>query len=56
MVPFLRKNAAYVGWVIVIFFGGVQLLSVGLLGIYISKIFLETKRRPNYIIANSEGI
>ena len=42
------------GWVstilIVIFFGGVQLLSVGLLGIYISKIFIETKRRPNYII------
>ena len=42
------------GWVstilIVIFFGGVQLLSIGLLGIYIGKIFLETKKRPNYII------
>jgi len=42
------------GWVstilTVIFFGGVQLFSIGLLGIYIGKIFLETKKRPNYII------
>jgi len=42
------------GWtstiLIITFFGGVQLFSIGLLGIYISKIFLETKRRPNYII------
>ena len=42
------------GWastiLLITFFGGVQLFSIGLLGIYISKIFLETKRRPNYII------
>ena len=48
------------GWastiLIITFLGGVQLFSIGLLGIYISKIFLETKRRPNYIIDNSEGI
>jgi polyisoprenyl-phosphate glycosyltransferase len=48
------------GWasiiLMVIFFGGVQLISIGLLSIYVSKIFIETKNRPNYIIAESEGI
>jgi len=42
------------GWassVIPIYFlGGVQLLSMGILGEYISKIYLETKRRPRYLI------
>lgn len=42
------------GWsslsIIIIFFGGVQLLSVGLLGQYISSIFEEVKNRPEYII------
>jgi hypothetical protein len=32
MVPFLRKNAAYVGWVIVIFFGATLLSSSFFLG------------------------
>lgn len=32
------------------FLGGIQLLSLGIIGEYISKIYLETKRRPRYII------
>lgn len=30
------------------FLGGIQLLAIGVLGEYISKIYLETKRRPLY--------
>jgi hypothetical protein len=32
------------------FLGGVQLLSIGILGEYVSKIYMETKRRPRFVI------
>lgn len=35
---------------IILFIGGLQLLALGIIGKYISKIFLETKKRPVYII------
>lgn len=35
---------------IILFIGGIQLLCIGIVGKYISKIFLETKKRPIYII------
>ena len=31
--------------------GGIQLLSIGIIGEYIGKIYLETKRRPRFIIS-----
>ncbi len=34
----------------IFFLGGVQLLSVGILGEYIARIFAETKRRPIYLV------
>ena len=34
----------------VVFFGGVQLIIMGIMGIYLGKIFKQVKERPNYII------
>lgn len=45
------------GWASLIatisFFGGVQLLVLGIIGMYLGKIFLQTKHRPNYIIRST---
>jgi len=35
--------------------GGMILLGIGILGLYISSIFLETKARPNYIVKSTFG-
>jgi hypothetical protein len=32
------------------FIGGLQLFCLGIIGQYISKIYMETKRRPIYIL------
>lgn len=37
------------------FLSGVQLFSIGLLGLYVAAIHLEAKRRPNYIVESSLG-
>jgi len=42
--------------VAIMFFGGIQLLSIGILGEYIARIFNEVKQRPNYIIAIKSGL
>lgn len=36
----------------IMFFSGVQLISIGLLGEYLGRVFVEVKRRPLYIIAD----
>ena len=41
--------------VAVMFFGGVQLLSIGILGEYIARIFTEVKKRPKYIVETRIG-
>ncbi len=50
----LFTTQAIPGWassVIPIYFlGGIQLLSIGVLGEYVAKIYFETKRRPRYFI------
>ena len=41
--------------VVTLFFGGVQLLSIGLLGEYVGRIYREAKRRPLYLIADRQN-
>lgn len=42
------------GWASIVvpmyFLGGIQLLTLGIIGIYISKVYLEVKSRPKFII------
>ncbi|HEY8579269.1 MAG TPA: glycosyltransferase family 2 protein [Beijerinckiaceae bacterium] len=40
----------------VMFFSGVQLMSLGVLGEYIGRIFAEVKRRPLYLVAERIGV
>ena len=50
------------GWAsticVIIFIGGIQLFCLGIMGQYIAKTYLETKRRPHFIIGetNSENV
>ena len=39
---------------IIIFCSGVQLFFLGIIGEYLSKVYLETKKRPVYIIKETE--
>ena len=45
------------GWAsticVIVFIGGIQLAVLGIIGQYLAKTYLETKRRPHFIIAHS---
>ncbi len=45
------------GWAsticVIVFVGGVQLAVLGIMGQYIAKTYIEVKKRPHYIVAES---
>ena len=52
--PFPLGNPTLV--ILVLFLGGIQLISVGILGEYIGRIYEEVRARPKFIVARSEGL
>jgi polyisoprenyl-phosphate glycosyltransferase len=52
-VPFPLGNPTIV--ILVLFLGGVQLVSVGILGEYIGRIYDEVKQRPKFIVDEAHG-
>jgi dolichol-phosphate mannosyltransferase len=52
-VPFPIGNPTIV--VVVTFFSGIQLLSLGVIGEYVGRIYDETRQRPKFIIESRYG-
>ena len=53
----LFTDRAITGWtsmiISVLFIGGINLLMLGIIGEYLGKLFIENKRRPNYLISET---
>jgi polyisoprenyl-phosphate glycosyltransferase len=54
LLPFASGNPTIV--ILVLFMGGIQLISIGILGEYIGRIYEEVRQRPRFILDRAEGI
>lgn len=61
VIIFIMKylNWSIPGWSAImatmLLLGGIQLFTMGMLGLYINAIFIEAKKRPNYIVESTFG-
>ena len=57
LYAYFFTDKALPGWasiiISVLFIGGVQLIMMGVMGVYLGKLFIQSKRRPCYIIKES---
>lgn len=55
----LRPETVIAGWtsmlIVVLFVGGVQILGIGVLGVYVGRIYRESRDRPLYIVQEKYG-
>ena len=55
----LFSNSVVPGWASTLipmyFLGGIQLLSIGIIGEYLARVYLEVKQRPKYFIESTVG-
>lgn len=60
ILKIMDPSIALRGWtslaIIILFFGGIQLMSIGILGIYIGKVYREVKNRPLYVIDYTKNL
>ena len=60
LVPHATGQLDDAGWtsaiVLILIFGGIQLLSLGIVGEYVGRTYEEVKRRPRYVIESLIGI
>lgn len=59
VVKIVSPENTIIGWTstitVIVFFGGLQLISLGIIGLYVGKIYLEVKGRPLYVVAEKHG-
>lgn len=59
VAAYLLADRAVTGWssliVATMFLGGTQLITIGIVGVYVAKVFEEVKQRPIYLLRGKGG-